>query len=989
MRTQFWIHILVLIGLETFVTTGLAQDVELSVQTGHSAAIRAVEFSPGDEIIASAGDDNRIILWDFLTSKQYGVLPGHRAAVTAISFHPTEKVLLSASLDSTIRLWNLATGKCIDTLKLPYAVHVAAFHPDGKSFAVGGRELAVLSYPSLDKKGFPFQPRNEFTSLCFSNDGAMIAFGGANEDLAYVVSLRENALFKKIAASATDFRFDTDAGTLLYATSGGIAAEIGITERSRKSTSTDWMLNAVNAVEANASFLFAANDNGEIRVFDRADFSEQKIYKTKKSKINAIRLSHNGHYLASAGADRRIIVWDVSTGLAVKSLKGAVAKINAIKFSADGNEMLIGYENGSVRRTNLLTNQSLVNSPQSSTALARFGYSVYDILSFDKDSAVLVMYRRRQALDEEGHYDKINEYIAVWHFKENLLLMKEQKELSGQPAIYMADRKNGIDHSVEFLLNPLALSASCDDGRKTCAIAGNRIMLFNRGQNTPVYLEGGHTDRMTAIAYNEKHGFIATAGWDGMIRFRDALSGDMLTTFGAFGGGQFIYINPEGYYFSSKRALDYIGFKMNGRIYSFEQFDIRYNRPDLVAGYLPYYDDWYVEAYRNAYLKRLKKLGISEADFANSLDVPTLTFERNLDRLILEGKIDLAVHCEDQLSELDRLHIRVNGVPEFGRFGKAVSGHSFNETFTVELNPGTNYIQLYVTNKNGLSSYHESFSIEAHKKDVAPDLYLVSIGASAYRQSQYNLNFARKDAEDIERYFSWPGVVFDEVKTKLLVDSSVTLSNIYALSDFLSQARPDDVIILFIAGHGVLDDNLDYYLASHDMDFKNPAGKGIAYEVFDDLLDKTKSRKKVMFVDACHSGEIDKDEVIKSEVIESEQGDIKFRQAGFSIVNKDGAGSFDLSRSLFADMRLNNGTTVVSSAGGSEYAIEGEMWQNGAFTYCLLYGLSSKKADLDGNRVILLSELQEYLLFEVNRLTGGAQTPTSRVENLNNDFRLK
>jgi len=78
----------------------------------------------------------------------------------------------------------------------------------------------------------------------------------------------------------------------------------------------------------------------------------------------------------------------------------------------------------------------------------------------------------------------------------------------------------------------------------------------------------------------------------------------------------------------------------------------------------------------------------------------------------------------------------------------------------------------------------------------------------------------------------------------------------------------------------------------------------------------------------------------------------------------------------------------VSSAGGAEYAIESENWRNGAFTYCLLYGLSSKKADLNNNKMILLSELQEYLLFEVNKLTNGQQTPTSRVENLNNDFRL-
>jgi WD40 repeat protein len=964
-----------------------SQDVELSVQTGHSAPIRTIAFSPGDDIIASAGDDTKIILWDFFTSKQFSVLPGHTGSITAVSFHPAGDILLSASLDSTIRFWDARTGECKTILRLNYPVHTAAFHPGGESFAAGGKELAIISWPGLKRQRLPFDPKNEFTSLCWSANGDLLAFGGVREDLAFLINLRDSALVKKIPGSATDFCFDEKAGTILYATAHGLAAEIGYTEKSRRSTSTDWMLNSFNSVEMNTTSVFLANDNGEIRVYDRKTFFEDKILRTKRSKINSIALSHNGSHLASAGADRRIIVWDVATGQAVKSLKGSVTKINAIRFSEDGNEILIGYENGALRKTNLLSNQSIVNSPQAASEfLSRYSYSVYRIQAFTTDSAVLIMHKRRFSLDEEGMYDKMTEYIVTWHFKDNYLVLDEQEFLSGQALSYMEDRKKGISHTPEFLLDPKA-SETIDQG-KQAYVRGSKIGIFTAGMNAPLELEGGHTDRVTSVAWNSAYNFIATAGWDGIIRFRDSRDGKLLTTFGAFAGGQFIYINPDGYYFSSKKSLDYIGFKLDGRIYSFEQFDLKFNRPDLVAKYLPYYSEMYVEAYHSAYLKRLKKLGLSENNLVAEQHLPQLSYDRDLSQLLLSGKIDLTVNCSDDMHELDKLHLRVNGVPEFGRFGKSLNGHSHSEKITVELNPGTNYFQLYVTNKSGISSYHETFTIESLKKATKPNLYLVSIGVSAYQQSQYNLNFARKDAEDIHRFFSWPGPIFSSIKTKLLVDSSATLSNMYDLDEFLSQAGCNDVVLVFVAGHGVLDNNLDYYLASYDMDFKNPSAKGISYELFDDLLDKTKSRKKVMFLDACHSGEIDKDEVIKSEVIESEQGDIKFRFAGVGITDKGPFNSLDLAKSLFADMRLNNGTTVVSSAGGSEFAIESENWRNGAFTYCLLYGLSSNKADLNKNRVITLSELQEYLLFEVNKLTNGAQTPTSRVENLNNDFIL-
>ena len=215
------------------------------------------------------------------------------------------------------------------------------------------------------------------------------------------------------------------------------------------------------------------------------------------------------------------------------------------------------------------------------------------------------------------------------------------------------------------------------------------------------------------------------------------------------------------------------------------------------------------------------------------------------------------------------------------------------------------------------------------------------------------------------------------------------MENVKELKEFSKKAKENDVLIFFAAGHGVLDVDLDYYFAAHNMDFQNPEGKGIPYDLFEQILDESKSRKKVMFLDACHSGEIDKDEVIENIVTEEEDGELIFRGNTRTVSNKYDINSFELSRSLFADMRLNNGSTVVSSAGGAEFAIEGDEWNNGIFTFCLLKGLQDGEADLNNDRVIMLSELQQFVQNEVVKISGGQQTPTSRVENLNNDFRIK
>jgi hypothetical protein len=76
----------------------------------------------------------------------------------------------------------------------------------------------------------------------------------------------------------------------------------------------------------------------------------------------------------------------------------------------------------------------------------------------------------------------------------------------------------------------------------------------------------------------------------------------------------------------------------------------------------------------------------------------------------------------------------------------------------------------------------------------------------------------------------------------------------------------------------------------------------------------------------------------------------------------------ELTKSLFADLRKGTGATVISSAGGMEFAMESSQWQNGLFTYCFINGLQSKAADLNKDGVIMLSELQQYVATQVTQI---------------------
>ncbi len=151
------------------------------VLRGHQGRVLSVDFSPTGHLLASAGTDRTIKLWDSDTGNLLQTLQGHQSWVWAIAFHPQGHLLASASYDQTVKLWDVATGECQQTLQgHDSSVLAVAFSPDGQWLASGGYNQTIKLWEvTTGKCRHSWQAHgNRVWAVAFSPDSRYLATGG-------------------------------------------------------------------------------------------------------------------------------------------------------------------------------------------------------------------------------------------------------------------------------------------------------------------------------------------------------------------------------------------------------------------------------------------------------------------------------------------------------------------------------------------------------------------------------------------------------------------------------------------------------------------------------------------------------------------------------------------------------------------------------------------------------------------------------------------
>ena len=149
-----------------------SRKIELQLE-GHRDAIYSAILSPDEKMIASAGYDRKIILWDPTTKEPIRHLDGHNGPIYDLDFDSTGKLLASCSGDETIKVWNVATGVRLDTLSQAEAEQYSVrFSSDRKRIFAAGADRRIRIWRLISQE---HEAINPMLHACFAHEKSIVA----------------------------------------------------------------------------------------------------------------------------------------------------------------------------------------------------------------------------------------------------------------------------------------------------------------------------------------------------------------------------------------------------------------------------------------------------------------------------------------------------------------------------------------------------------------------------------------------------------------------------------------------------------------------------------------------------------------------------------------------------------------------------------------------------------------------------------------------
>jgi WD40 repeat protein len=469
-----------------------------------------------------------------------------------------------------------------------------------------------------------------------------------------------------------------------------------------------------------------------------------------------------------------------------------------------------------------------------------------------------------------------------------------------------------------------------------------------------------------------------------------------------FADGEWCFFSPDGYFTGSKGIGPHLGLKVGNEVYGIEQFSYVLNRPDIILRRLGNTDQELLDFYYSKFINRFKLLDLDPEEVVK-LHFPEAVikgYSREERELLLD------ISMRDKKYELQSYNVYINNVPLFGAWGREIDGYEAQVKVKVELAPGVNKIEIAAVNEKGAESLRKPLFIDYEGK-VRPDLYYLGFGVSDYEDPDIeDLQYAHKDIEDQAAMFkALEGTSFNRVYSHTYVNEKVSKDTIWKAKRHLSSARPEDVFVLAISGHGVHDRAGTYYFITQNTELADLSTTAAPFDLLDNLFQGISPRRKLFLMDTCESGEFGEESMRAATEISTNQGgkglvprtvyrydsNVEKQRQFLSQLGVPDPRPWLLKRDRFIynDLLRRSGAVVYSSSMAGQFSFEmGGDIQNGLFTAFILTAMNRTESDANGNGMLSIGELFDYVTEGVSLLSMGKQIPAIDRENSFVDLEL-
>jgi WD40 repeat protein len=880
--------------------------------------INSVSFSPDGKWLATGLNDGTAALWDASSGQKVRTFPGQGGTTNSVAFSPDGKWLATGFYDHTAELWEVSSGRKIRTFQgHSDRVLSVAFSPDGKWLATGSRDYTTILWDASSGQQIRrLQGHSNFVnSVAFSPDGKVLATG-SRDNTAVLWDASNGQKLRTLEghyAEVSSVAFSLDGKWL--ASGDGKGETLWEASTGQKLRTFQGHTSAVNCVafSPDGKALATGSEDQTAALWEAASGQQRRTLQGHSNVVNSLAFSPDGKWLATGSWDKTAVLWEVSSGLKLRSLPSDETIVESVAFSPDGKwlattsgDTAILWEPSSGQK--LRTLQEAINvtsvafSPDGKWLATGDGFL----------TAVLWEASTGRKLHSLGHRGGV---ASVAFSPDGKWLATGVSSLyPDEDSAVIWDAASGQKVRTLAHKGHVTSVAFSPDGKWLATGAEDRtVVLWEASTGQKLRTLQGHADHVKSMAFSPEGKWLLTGSSDGSAILWDAKTGkESLRLLSLDAGQDWVVVTPDGLFDGSAGGRNKVSYRVGGglTVVPVDRFFKDFYHPGLLAAIL-----------RGERPK-------PEVDFGAQTPPKVRIVSPTPGGDTQTNPITVLIEAEDQGGGVKTPWLRHNGVRVGATEPPQRQGKIVRQKYLISLVEGGNILEAVSACADG-SWESEPARIELRFTQPVekPRLFLLSAGVNRYADEPLKLRFAASDAQAMHDLFLRRGrQLYAGVVPVLLSDEKATRNGIRAaFRQIAEQAKPQDTVLVFLAGHGTLVGQRYYYLPA---DFRTDKDKpreqavrdlGIPDDELADLIGAVPALKRVLILDTCNAGGA---------------------TALFNLRGRD----VDGLRGVTERMNRAQGAFVLAAAPANAEAKEPEELGHGVLTYSLLAGLHATAA---------------------------------------------